>query len=708
MLNGTYYLRQVIYAVQNSESPEGTVGDAVNTYGNITFDGKGNYSFSGSYFDALNSTSPTQFTSNGTYVISASGMGYITAMNPEVSATDLIIGLVSPKGIFIGSSTQNTPAAATGDLGYNDLVIAAPVGSEATNATLKGSYTVAYMDPTFSVLNGPPGGDALFTMTADGQGNIGNVNVTSYISDSTSASTYTLSGATYAFTNGAAQLNLGTNKTALVQGTELLYISPDGNFIFGGAANAADMFVGVRNATSSPANYNGLYYQAGIDISGGIDSYYGSIDAFDCTVQDPCPTGFSGHIIGHQRQNAGSVCYWYYGNCPFDYTYHDLYTLNNNGSSTDNEFSQTYWSSADGTIRIGYGVPSTGFNVLGLNVALKAPAFNGSGVYLNPTGMLNAASTSPFTAELSPGEYISLHGTNLAPSAASATSFPLRDNLNGVRVMINDRAAPIGYVSPTQINVVVPYATESIAQIQVINNGKVSNTVTQFVGTDSAGVFTYDPVGGIGYAAALHSDYSLVTEANPAQIGETISVYLAGMGTVSPAVADGVAPTGPTATDPPVVYIDDPVNSTLATVTYSGLATGYPGLYQINFTIPTGVAAGTTSLAVLGANSDAVEALFPVGTPADDTTPAARAKPGQHLLLHHHRLALRTRRPATTEALALDPEASHARIGSEFHPPPARDVGLLMTTSGLPDLTRDQGEPPDPDLAANGSTSSLR
>ena len=320
---------------------------------------------------------------------------------------------------------------------------------------MNGSYTVAYID-TFSL----PPGDALFNINADGQGNIGTVNATEYTGTNTTASVERLTGVTYAFSNGVAQINFGGSKTALVQGTATLYVSPDGNFIFGGAANAFDMFVGVRNATSSPANYNGLYYQAGLDnfvssFSAGetleaIDSYYGSIDAFACTVQDPCPTGFSGHIIGHQRVNYALACYYAYGTCAWDYTYRDLYTLNNNGSSSDYEFGQTYWSSADGTIRIGYGVPSTGFDVLSLNVALKAPAFSGSGVYLNPTGMLNAASTAPFTAELSPGEYISLYGTNLAPSAASATSYPLRDNLNGVQVMINDRAAPIDYVSPTQ------------------------------------------------------------------------------------------------------------------------------------------------------------------------------------------------------------------------------------------------------------------
>jgi hypothetical protein len=301
MLNGVYYIRQVIYLVQNNQDPAGTAGDAVNTYGNITFDGNGNYTFSGWYLDSSSGTSsPTQFTGSGTYSISAGGMGYITAINPELSATDLIIGLVSPKGIFIGSSTQNTQGG--GSIGYNDLVIAAPVSStQATNATLSGSYKLAYMDPTFfpTANTALPGGDALITFTADGKGGIGTAQVTGYTSDNTSASTETLTGVTYAFTNGAAQLNFGGSGTALVEGTELLYISPDGNFVFGGAANGFDMFVGVRNATKDPTTYDALYYQAGLDLDNSyaadgyvyLDSYYGGLSVF------------TGHIIGQQSLN---------------------------------------------------------------------------------------------------------------------------------------------------------------------------------------------------------------------------------------------------------------------------------------------------------------------------------------------------------------------------------------------------------------------
>jgi uncharacterized protein (TIGR03437 family) len=354
-----------------------------------------------------------------------------------------------------------------------------------------------------------------------------------------------------------------------------------------------------------------------------LDSYYGAINVF------------SGNIIGHQSVNSQLIY-----NGASDYSYYDSYTLNGDGSSDDVDFAQHYLSSSDGTIRIGYGA-TAGF--LSLNVALQAPTFTGSGVYLNPTGMVNAASSSPFSAHLSPGEFLTLYGSNLAPSAASAPSLPLQGTLNGVQVMINGRQAPLLFVSSGQINLIVPFFTESIAQIQVINNGASSNTVTQFVGTTSAGVFT-SPAGGIGEAAALHTaDFSLVSDSSPAQAGETVAVYLAGLGPVSPANSDGAAGPGGTpsnAVNTPQVYLSDSQSNYLqATVGFAGLAPGFAGLYQINFTVPSGLASGLASLEILGPDSDTFESLIPVGTPTSAVAPAARAKAaGQPHLLEHHRL----------------------------------------------------------------------
>jgi hypothetical protein len=301
MLNGSYYFRQVIYLPDQST---GELNAAVSIQGTLNFSGTGGYTFSGSLLDSANGccTPQTNLTSSGTYVISASGEGYISGILGAIDANfpnnDSIVGLVSHGGIFIGSTTENIT-------GYYDMFIAAPIGSSpATNSTFNGAYTVAYVDPTFV-------GDALFTLNANGQGYIGTVNATEYIGNNTTASGQTLNNVSYSFSNGAAQLNLGgtVSNTVLLAGSELLYISPDGSFVFGGSYNGFDMFAGARNATSSMSNYNGLYYQAGLDA---LDAYFGSVKFV------PGTTGFpqGSQAIGHQRVNSplygGSIDYTYY------------------------------------------------------------------------------------------------------------------------------------------------------------------------------------------------------------------------------------------------------------------------------------------------------------------------------------------------------------------------------------------------------------
>jgi uncharacterized protein (TIGR03437 family) len=627
MLNGTYYFRQVLYFEQ--------MDDAVNIVGNITFDGNGNYTLSNATFlelDSQNYPTPVAIADSGTYSISASGEGYITALDSTDFPNDQIIGLVSQKGVFIGSSTETSNQ-------YNDLFIAAPAGS-ANNGTLSGSYQVAYFDWTFAGV----GGDALISFNANGSGGIGTVNATEFLG-SNGPSTGPISGVTYSFSNGAAQINFGpSNPNNLISGTEILYTTPDGSFIFGGNFNGFDMFVGVQNATSNPSNYQALYYQAGINVdessaNNGLDSYFGATNILP---------GSNINIIADERDNSLAL---YSGSA--DYTYSDVYTLNGDGSANDSFY--TYWASLDGTTRIGFADPSvTGFDTLGINVAFQAPSLSGPGVYLSPIGVTNAASSAPFTAFVSPGEFLTLYGSGLAPTTYSA-SVPFPTNLSGVQVMINDVAAPIYFVSPTEIDVIVPYVTtQSVAQIQVINNGADSNIVTQFTGQTSVGVFTNNPVGGIGYAAALRPDGSIISESNPAQVGETEAVYLAGMGATSNQPGDGAAAPGPpnladTNAAPEILLVDSSNNSAQATVTFSGLAPGFAGLYQINFTIPSGLVNGDTALDIFsGSDSETAESGLPItgGTASAVTSARTSSRSPGRRLLRHKRYQIRDRSAA--------------------------------------------------------------
>lgn len=355
------------------------------------------------------------------------------------------------------------------------------------------------------------------------------------------------------------------------------------------------MFVGVRalSGPPPPGIFSNLYYQAGVDLDqsqpnvASLHSYFGALNAT------------ADSTIAHQRLLSG------FESNAYDYTYSDPFTLDAD-ATYDDFLGLHYVFGAGGAIRIGFGTET----LQGINIALKAPNFSGSGVFLNPAGVVNAASSAPFTAGVSPGLFLSLYGSNLAQSTSVDGTFPT--SLGGVQVMINNRPAPLYVVSPSLITAVVPFGTsESVAAIEVTSNGQKSNTVTVFTTLTSPGVFTKPP-GGIGYAAALHTtDFSEVTPLNPAKPGETLAVFLTGLGSVSPAVADGTpGPTNPTSSA--VASLAAYLDGKTVNVSFAGLAPTLVGLYQMNLQIPATVRSGDRYLDIAGPDSYNSEAVIPI------------------------------------------------------------------------------------------------
>jgi uncharacterized protein (TIGR03437 family) len=609
MLNGKYYFRELIF----------TSTDEAAVYGNITFSG-GTYSISGTQIFDCNQTGcslPSNYSTSGTYTISASGFGFIS----EQLLNSQIYGAVGANGVFVGSSTES---------GAYDLFIAAPVSSQGLS-TLQGSYSLSFMDPTGLLTNGLAY-DASLQMTSNGSGNIGTVNLSVYATSSTPTN-QSLSGVRYIVSNNAFVVTFpsSSSSSALIQGQEYLYSTPDGSFVFGGSPQNFDMIVGVRTGTSgSGLGAGSLYYQAGMDIdnsqassSAGFDTYYGSF----FTVN-------SNTLLGHQRIQSGA------GSAQ-SYTYADGYQAAN---YTDLLFSAQEVIGAGG-IRIGVGVgpyPS-------LSVAIPAPRFaSNSGVYLSPIGVVNAASSAPFTAGVSRGELITLYGANIGPDTIQFTStVPFPTTLAGVQVLINNRPAPIYYVSSGQVSAIVPYETTgSVAQIQVVNNHSSSNVVTELVNATTPGLFTI-PAGGIGYAAAEHADGSLVSPSHPAQVGESIAVYVSGLGDVLPSIVDGTPGVSSSTTN----TITASVNNKAATVAYAGLAPTLVGLYQVNVQIPSGIAAGDWYLDISGPDSYTSEAVISVGSGAL-ATPEGTA----HSNVVEHRKPARSFHPFRRSAPSSSPE----------------------------------------------------
>ena len=626
LLKGSFYFRQVAYSIGDDT---GDLGDADAIYGQITFDGNGNYTISAAganggavLVDAYNGSISNMPATTGTYGISSSGYGYITS--PAASG-DLVFGLVSSNGVFVGSSTDNVN-------GYNDMMIMARIASPApTASSFNGSWTMSSFDPNINgnfevsyMLN------TVATMNPDGNGHLNVASIKGYENGSSSPITQSVSGLSYIFSSGAAVATF-PNNGSLLYGQKYFYFSPDGNFFFGGSPQNFDMIVGVKTNTSNPT-VSGLYFQVGLDetlnSSGGdMDTYFGSVDAVK---------GSSGlTLIGHQRVNDfGGTLNLAYGASLYDYTYTNPITFTGNESTT----STTGFIAGDN----GQVIITTGLGgYLGLSVSLQAPTPSaGSGVWIDPQGVVNSASFAPFTARIAPGELITLFGSNLASTTAAIQGGQAAPTtLGNVQVTIGGYPAPIFSVSAGQVSVIVPYevAVGSTVGIQVNNAGQMSNTVTQYVSNTAPGVFTqcacgiqYGWIAHLGIGNSVAAVGSPVSDSNPAVEGETLAVGLTGLGVVTPSISDGaVPPTSGTNTTNNTFQVD--LSGVSATVGFSGLLPGLAAEYQMNVTMPTsGVTVGPNYFDIAGMDSSGnldsymSYPLIPVqATPPSSTTASA-------------------------------------------------------------------------------------
>jgi uncharacterized protein (TIGR03437 family) len=200
---------------------------------------------------------------------------------------------------------------------------------------------------------------------------------------------------------------------------------------------------------------------------------------------------------------------------------------------------------------------------------------------VNTGGVVSAASS---TAKLAPGMLASLYGGYLATLTASGTA-PLPRSLGGVSVTVNGVAAPILYVSPTQINFQVPWSTQTgTATVSVNFGGGVSNTISVPVQSAAPGLF----VSGGNAVAQNYPNYSLNTSANPIPQGGILIAYLTGIGSVAPSIADGIL-TPSTTVYNATSTCSATIGGQSATVMFSGLTPNFVGLAQANIQVPSGV-----------------------------------------------------------------------------------------------------------------------
>ncbi len=216
---------------------------------------------------------------------------------------------------------------------------------------------------------------------------------------------------------------------------------------------------------------------------------------------------------------------------------------------------------------------------------------------LSSNSTLNGASFA--NIPIAPGAIISIFGADLAGSGQSAVSVPLPTALGGTSVTINGIVAPLFYVSAGQINAQAPFDLPAggTVSIQVKRGNATSAVRTVNIHVVSPGIFILDHASGAG--AVLHSsDFSVVGNSSPARPGEYLVIYCTGLGPLRTAMRSGdaapsVPPLAETTITPVVTIAGLP-----ATVTYSGLAPGFVGLYQINVQAPAGLPTGNQPLQI--------------------------------------------------------------------------------------------------------------
>jgi uncharacterized protein (TIGR03118 family) len=228
--------------------------------------------------------------------------------------------------------------------------------------------------------------------------------------------------------------------------------------------------------------------------------------------------------------------------------------------------------------------------------------------------VVNGASFQPAIA---PNTWVTITGGNLSGTTRGWQSddfvnAALPTGIDNVSVTVNGTYAYVEYVSPGQLNVLLPAGlTPGQAQLHTYNFGLASAAVTIQV-QDVAPAFFLQGDG--MHVVATHADGSLVgpasttTGATPAAPGETIVLYGTGFGVTSPTAPEGQLITTPlTLAPPPIVTI----GATASQVDYAGLI--YAGLYQINVTVPASTASGDVPVvALVGATASPGSAAIAV------------------------------------------------------------------------------------------------
>ncbi len=155
-----------------------------------------------------------------------------------------------------------------------------------------------------------------------------------------------------------------------------------------------------------------------------------------------------------------------------------------------------------------------------------------------PAVVRNAAGQTP-DVEVAPGSVVSIFGEELAPRYEAGPPNLLAQVLAGVSVRLADRILPLFFVSPGQINAVLPSdLAEGRHELRIIRSGQPDVPGELHARRNAPGLYNR-PFEGRVYAWAERSDGSTVEPGTAVRKGEVVSLYGTGWGPYDRPTMDG-------------------------------------------------------------------------------------------------------------------------------------------------------------------------
>ncbi len=197
------------------------------------------------------------------------------------------------------------------------------------------------------------------------------------------------------------------------------------------------------------------------------------------------------------------------------------------------------------------------------------------------------------------GSFHHIYGGGFAPDDTAGPPSSLSVDLAGLPV-------PILGGNTRELDVQIPWEAPASGQFPLTLRNTSSPFESQLVVDMEPVRPTFELTGSPGDSLrsikAAHADFhGVVTQADPAQPGEYVHLYMTGLGGAQQRPATGSPPAGLVYATRPLCWLTTPfVAQEFAPVTFAGLAPGMVGIYQVDLQIPADLVPSVATLNCIG------------------------------------------------------------------------------------------------------------